>query len=391
MNILIIHNRYVYPGGEDEVVKSEKALLEENGHHVHLYERSNTEIQSYHLLQKIRFALYDTHYSKKSYNDIRVLIKRRKIDIVHIHNTFTTISPSVYYACQDQNIPIVQTLHNYRFLCPIALFYRKQKICEECLTKGRKAAVLNRCWKNSYLYSAILTKTIDRFYDKGILEKKIGRFIALSQFSKDKFVECGFNEKRISIKSNFLKNDPKTSQRKKSFALYVGGFHSYKGLQTLLKAWNLLKGSFPLKVIGDGPLKNELVPTINRSNIEICGQKSNEEVLQLLKDCSFLIFPSECYENFPLTIVEAYASGVPIVASDIGAMKELIISGKTGLSFKAGDAQDLADKVTTFIEDHSLVEKMGASARLEYEQKYTKEKNYQELIKIYNQTIELSR
>ncbi len=391
MKILLIHNLYLQPGGEDEVVKTEKKMLEQFGHKVILYERYNKEIEAYNVFQKIKFTLTDIYWSKVSYKAIRKIIQKEKPDIAHIHNTFSVISPSVYQACHDENIPIVQTLHNYRFLCPIAIFYRSGKVCTDCLSTGRKAAVINRCWKNSYFMSFVLKRIIDKFYAKEIVTKTIDHFIVLSEFSKKMHVQNGFAQDKLTVKPNFLDFDPGISSVNGDYALFVGGLQDYKGIKVLLEAWGKLKGLLKLKIIGDGPLRQDVIAASKETNIEFLGQRPLSEVMEHMKKSFFVVLPSQCFENFPRVIVEAYACGKPVVVSDIGSLGELVQKKVTGLRFDPKSSDDLAQKVQWMIANPSLAQEMGQNARKVYEEKYIMQENYSALLKIYEKTIVSSR
>ncbi len=383
MRILLIHNHYLEQGGEDEVVRTEKAMLKRFGHEVIFYERSNAELSHLNPLQKIRYFTRDIFWSKKTYEEVCQIINEQKPDIAHIHNTFLMISPSVYEACFEKRIPVVQTLHNYRFLCPIGTFYRKTKVCEDCLKTGKKSAVIHRCYKNSYIASSILINIIRFFFQNKILSQKINHFIVLSEFSLKKYLDNGFPTEKFSIKPNFLDFDPGISETQGQYALFVGGFFPYKGIRTLLKAWDKLKEDFPLKMIGDGPLFKRLKERFGKSNIEFLGRKPFKEILEYLKGALFVIVPSECYENFPRIIVEAYACGIPVIASNLGAMKDLVKDHSHGLLFEAGNSDDLALKITHLIRNKALVQELGKNAREEYMRKYTFERNYESLMEIY--------
>ncbi len=387
MNILIIHNRYQIPGGEDEVVRSEKAMLERFGHKAVLYERSNVEIEQSSFTEKMRFAVRDVRWSPRSYREIREIIRKENIDLVHAHNTFLVISPSVYQSCRDENVPVVQTLHNYRFLCPNGLFYRDGHICTDCLKFGRQSAIVNRCWRNSFGASLMITKTVDAFYAKGILQDDIQHYIALSDFSRRLFVQNGLPEGKVSVKPNFFNFDPGSVMEKENYALYIGGFFSYKGVETLVSAWRDVGNECTLKMIGDGPLFSR-IQEVKTDNIELLGRRSFEETIQYLRRARFLIVPSECYENFPRVIVEAFACGVPVAASDLGAMRELIREGITGVLFEPRNSRAMKEKVQQLIAQPALLKQMGKNARQEFEEKYTQESNYARLMDIYSRAVE---
>lgn len=390
MKILIIHNRYIYPGGEDQVVEAERRMLEKFGHKVILYEQSNSQIRHFKLFHKISFILKDIYWSRHSYRAIRTLIQKEEPDIAHFHNSFFCISPSAYDACYDAKVPIVQTLHNYRFLCPIGLFYHHGRLCENCLSHGKIAAVKNKCWKDSYLFSFILTKVVTSFEKRRILSEKIGHFIALTPFSRQKFIDNGFDKERITIKPNFLDVEFKPSPETGTYGLFIGALSAYKGIRPLVEAWPTLKKDFPLKIIGDGPLYHALRRSTVSTSIEFLGAKSLNETLQYLKTSLFVVVPSECYENFPRVILEAFGCGVPVVATNHGAMKNLVAHGKTGLLFQNGCREDLVKKIQLLIENPSLAKELGMNARRQYEEHYTLENNYEILMDIYHRTLEKS-
>jgi glycosyltransferase involved in cell wall biosynthesis len=387
MKVLIVHNSYLQQGGEDSVVTAEKEMLLRHGHKVCLYWRTNEELGKYPFLQKIKFVLQDILWSKKTYEDLSRIIKEEKPDIAHFHNTFLMVSPSAYDACRDAGIQVVQTLHNYRFLCPIGVFYRENRVCEDCLHQGMKAAVKNRCWKNSYGLTWLLTRIIGYMKKKRILQKRVSRFIVLSEFSKEKYVQNGFPVEKFIIKPNFIDFDPGVRKQKGDYVLFVGALRNYKGILTLVQSWRMLGDSVTLKIVGDGPLHNEIVRMASQQNIEILGAKPFAQTLEIIKAALFVIVPSECYENFPRIIIESFACGVPVLASDLGAMQEQIEDGETGLLFKPGDQLDLIRKIRMMLEDKERLACMGRNARKRYEQHYTSGKNHDHLHAIYREVL----
>ena len=388
MRILIVHNQYQIAGGEDEVVKAEQRMLEKFRHEVVLYQRSNRSIDGLSPAEKLRFVLKDVYWSARVYDEIKKVIKDKGIQLVHVHNTFLCVSPSVYQACSDQAVPVVQTLHNYRFLCPIGTFYRQGHLCHDCLNQGRKAAVVNRCWKNSFFASWILKRVVDRHYAMNVFAEKVRHLITLSEFSRQMYIDNGFDREKISVKPNFIDFDPGREVAKEDYAVFVGGFFSYKGIETMLKAWQNVAGKLRLRLIGDGPLFARMRETYQGERIEFLGRKPLSEAMDILKRARFSIVPSECYENFPRIVVESFACGVPVIASRLGALKELVQEGSTGMLFEPGNAQDLTGKLRIFRDDPFKVQSMARNARQEYERKYTMDKNYQILMKIYGSVCE---
>lgn len=383
MKILIVHNQYLDAGGEDAVVESEKKMLEAYGHEVVYYKRSNQEILAYSSLKRCT-VLKDISSSSHSYREIRDLIKKYNLEIAHVHNIFLLISPSVYYACKREGIPVVQSLHNYRLLCANGTLFRNGHICQKCLGQSSWPSVFYGCWRQSRFMTAALVKAL-------VVQRKstrmINRFIALSSFSRDKFIEGGLPPKKIMVKPNFIDFDPGHRTSIGKYALFIGTLRHYKGIFTLLSAWQDIN-KMSLKVVGNGPLYNDVIKKYRRNhNVEFLGNIPLSDMIDLIKGSCFMVVPSECFENFPRVIIESFACGVPVLASDIGAMQELVKDGINGLLFECGNAVDLGEKAKRLFNNESLNTMLGANARKIYEEKYTMENNYRALMKIYEEAI----
>ncbi len=384
MKILFAHNYYQLSGGEDEVVHSEIALIKEMGHKLHFFSIHNNEINN--IRAKIKSAT-NLIYSFKSKQKIIKTLKQFKPDVVHVHNFFPLITPSVYDACAEIHIPCVQSLHNYRTICPGALLLRKGEICEKCVKKSLCYAIIHRCYKDSIIGSIDVAGMV-KFYNRKKHLDKVNRFICLTEFSKKKFIQSGFPANKISVKPNFVKNQLNTKGKSSNHhkkALFVGRLSQEKGIDTLIKAWKTI--DYPLEIVGTGPLLNKIQNNVPQ-NIRFSGYLPKEKVMQKMAESSFLIMPSICYEGFPMVIVESFACGLPVIASKLGSMEEIIQDGITGMHFKPGDPYDLSKKINQIISSPEKLHQMGINARDEYEQKYTPEKNYNMLIKIYNEVIE---
>lgn len=386
MKILVVHNHYLEKGGEDEVVYSEINLLKKFGHKVNFYERSNTEINGISLFKKLCFFTKDIIWSDETYGEIKDLIKKERPDIAHIHNIFFLISPSIYYALSEENIPIVQSLHNYRFICSNGLFYKDGKICEKCVNNHFWPAVVNRCWRNSFFLTLLVTRVLKTHYKT--FRGKINTYITMSEFSKNKFVEAGLPKEKIYIKPNFIDLQIKERKNVKDYALFVGRLADYKGLDTLISSYREIRNNFPLKIIGDGPLLKDMQAKIRKTNnIELLGRLPYDRTIKYIRNSAFVIFPSECYENMPRVIIESFACGIPVIASNIGPIKEIIQEGLTGLFFDYGDSKDLSIKIKYLMENKNLISKMGENACKIYEKKFSPEVNYSILMDIYNKTL----
>lgn len=377
LRIIVAHNHYQYRGGEDEVVDTEIALLEKNGHMVERYERNNHEIEEINKLDLLKQTLW----SNKTQKEIRKLIDGFEPDIIHVHNTLPLISASVYWAAYEAGIPVVQTLHNFRLACPQGMFLYKGKLCEDCLGHFPWRGVVKKCYRESMAQSAAVATMLGVHRILGTYREKITSYIALNNFCKNKFIQAGLPEEKIFIKPNFV-DIPRVESIKRKGGLFVGRLAQEKGIVILADA--LTQGKLQIDVIGVGPQETLLS---NHKGVKFLGRQSQEQVYEKMRSAAYLVMPSIWYENFPRTLVEAFACGLPVIASDLGAMAELIQHKKTGLLFKAGSATALSEAMQWAADNPQEMVAMGVNARHEYENSYTANKNYGQLMAIYNEAI----
>lgn len=385
MKILLVHNRYQIPGGEDVVFDQERQLLENAGHDVITYLRSNFEGDSWTGLRRLALVK-NIAWSGDTKLHLARLLQETKPDIVHVHNTFMMMSSSVFAACKEAGVPVVQTLHNYRMFCPAANYVREGKVCEECREHSVMRGIHYGCYRASRgatasVALAITTQRRRKSYPD--------RFIALTEFSRQKFIAGGLPGDKVCVKPNFVAPDPGPGPGKGEYAIYAGRLSDEKGLDSLLLAWKRLPG-IPLQIVGDGPLLAPLqakAAALGLPTVRFHGRLPRNKTLEMIKLARFLVAPSQCYENFPMGIAEAFACAVPVICSRLGGMQELVQDGRTGLLFTPGDANDLAEKVQAAWSDPATTGRMSQEARWEYETKYTAEKNYPLLLKIYQQVI----
>jgi glycosyltransferase involved in cell wall biosynthesis len=383
--VLLVHNYYQQSGGEDVVFNSEKKLLQSRGHQIFEYTDTNIRLEKMNRFS----AAHEMIWSGSTYSRFKKLLFETKPEVVHFHNTFILISPSAYYACKELNIPVVQTLHNYRLFCVNALFFRDGVVCEKCLTLSAPIwGVLYKCYRDSRSQSAAVATMLAYHGLLRTWQEKVDCYIALTKFARQKFIQGGLPPNKIVIKPNFVANLPNfIPSSLGNFVLFVGRIAPEKGIVTLLNAWKTLP--IPLKIAGDGPLREVIQGTVaNSSFIDYIGHLKHDAIIDLFKQARFVVFPSEWFESFPIVIVESFACGLPVIASSLGAGSELIRSGETGLLFNPGDPVDLAAKVQWLWDHSEESERMGRNARREYEQKYTPERNYQMLMDIYSRVIE---
>jgi glycosyltransferase involved in cell wall biosynthesis len=392
MKILMVHNSYQQNGGEDVVFENDRDLLSARGHGVCIYRRHNDEIGRYGLVAKSTLPLR-TVWAWDSAAQLRQILQRERPDVAHFHNTFPLISPAAYYACRDAEVPVVQSLHNPRLICPAATFYREGRACIECL--GRSVAwpaILHACYHRSRAQTAVITGMLAIHSSLNTWSRLVDAYIVFSDFYRRAFIDAGFPQVKIHVKPHFVPFDPGIEKRAADYALFIGRLAPEKGVPTLLKAWNLLQPlAIPLKIRGDGPLLNQLPKAQLENNIQVIPHLSRQDLTALLHGARFLVWPSEgYYETFGLVAIEALACGLPVIASRSGAMAEIVDHQRTGLHFNPGDPRDLAAKVEWAWTHPIQMKAMGDAARREYEMKYTAERNYQILMEIYRHAAQLN-
>ncbi len=378
VNVLVVHNAYQQRGGEDSVVEAEIALLRSKGHHVELHSLSNDSIAS---VGKVALAS-QTFWSRQTIKDFTALASAFQPDIVHVHNTFPLISPSVYWASAQLKLPVVQTLHNFRLHCPQAMYLREGSVCEDCLGKVPWRGALRGCYRDSKVQSAVLAGMVTVHRALGTWQNKITRYIALNEFCKNKFVEGGLPAERIVVKPNFVDFATPLERQREGF-LFVGRLSTEKGLDVLAAALRKVAAG-TVKVAGTGPEERLLT---NAPGLTAMGSLSMDRVRHEMSSAMALLLPSIWYENFPRTLVEAFACGLPVIASRIGALAELVTHGKTGLLFETGNADGLAEMMRWALDNPEAMRTMGRNARTQYEAEFTAEINYQQLMKIYESAI----
>ena len=385
MKILLIHNYYQQPGGEDQVFATEAALLEANGHTVIRYTAHNNQVAEMNQLSLVQA----TFWNKAVYQELRALIRRERPQVAHFHNTFPLISPAAYYAAKAEGVAVVQTLHNYRLLCPSqgGIFLRQGEVCEDCLGKFVPwSGIVHSCYRNSKAGTTVHAIMLSWHRAMQTWTKMVDVYIALTEFAQQKFIQGGLPEAKMVIKPNFVYPDPNPGMGQGGYALFVGRLASEKGINTLLAAWEQLGNGVPLKIVGDGPLAVQVDQATQRlPEIEWLGQLPKTQVLALMQSAQILLFPSLWYEGFPMVIAEAFAVGLPVVASNLGSMSSLIDPGRTGLHFCPGNPEDLAAQVEWVLTHPTALTQMRQESRAEFEAKYTAAQNYQILMEIYQQ------
>lgn len=389
MIVLSVHNFYQQPGGEDEVFRQEAQLLEQNGHKVVRCQAHNDDLSSENPLALVT----KTVFNRDIYRKLRTLIREHRPEIVHVHNTFPLLSPAVYYAAASERVPVVQTLHNYRLLCPSSVLYREGVICERCMDRRSLwPAVRHSCYRQNRRASAAAAGMLTVHRVLETFRKRVTSYIALSEFARAKFIQGGLAPENVFVKPNFVDPDPGRGLGLGNYCMFVGRLTEEKGVRTLIDAWTRHSPSIDLEVAGDGELAPEVAAAAAQcSRIRWLGRLQKADLYERMKGAAALIVPSVWYEPFGLVVVEAFAMGLPVVASRIGALGEIVQHGRTGLHFEAGNAEDLAAQVRSFADVYRGARAMRAEARKEFECKYTGRENYSLLMDIYQKTIHRHR
>lgn len=378
--VLIVHNYYQIPGGEDTVVANEKKLLEDHGHKVSLYTRHNSELKTFSKIQKLLLPI-STIFNFQTYKEVKKIIRQEKIEIVHVHNTLNLVSPSVYYAAWFCQVPVVQTVHNFRLLCPGATFFRDGHVCEECLSKGLACAVKHKCYRGSRVQTlaCVISTWIHRFIGT---YKKLN-YICLTEFNREKLLTLKqIKEEQIFIKPNFVEEAKEIIpyEKRKNQCIYVGRLEEIKGIDVLLEAWKLLGDAAPeLLMCGKGPLEDwakEFIEKNRLLKVKLLGFVPNTEVRKMIGESKALILPTQVYEGFPMTIAESYACGTPVIGSDLGNTGSLIENAISGYKFDPKSSEGLAAAVKS-------MEKSESGLKTDFIKKYSSERNYRILREIY--------
>lgn len=386
MKVLVAHNFYQHQGGEDAVFASEMTLLRRNGNEVIEYVRHNSDINKFALTQ---FAILParTLWNWDSYAQIKRILLEQKPDIAHFHNTFPLISPAAYHACWDLKIPVVQSLHNSRLFCPSGGLFYQGSYCERCLGKSLPwAGIARGCYRNSRVQTGMVGIMTAAHRHLGTWNEKVSRYVVFNSFFRQKFIQAGLPPEKIAIKPHFLE-DPGPGSKDRQYALYVGRLSEPKGVLTLLGAAQKLP-HVPIKLCGSGPLEEHVSSIVRSSdNLEVIPFGPREQVLELMKNAAFLIWPSEAVESFGLVALEAFACGKPVIFSGLGAMPDLVEQNRTGIAFRAGDPDDLAAKIAWAWEHGDEMSRMGRTARQVYEAHYSADRNYGQLMQIYSDAL----
>jgi glycosyltransferase involved in cell wall biosynthesis len=354
------------------------------------YRRSNSELGD-DLASKMLFA-GRAFWSRKAEREIQAIILRTRPHVAHFHNVFPQISVSGYRACKRLGVPVIQTVHNYRLICVRGDYFRNNRVCHDCLKwKVPLPALLHRCYRGSFAQSAAAAAALAAHQVLRTWNRLVDVFVALTEFGKLKLIEAGFPEQKIVVKPNFVHPDPGICERysSKGYALFVGRLSPEKRVVSLIEAWGTID-DVPLVIVGSGPgeaLIKQIVGCGQLSNVQLIEAQPRTELLALMKGAKLLLVPSEWYETFGMVIIEAFACGIPVFASRLGAMRELIEDGKTGRLFTPGSIEEIRQCMAWASQHPAELARMGLNARNVFETRYTAEVNYPLMMGVYSKAI----
>lgn len=387
--VLQVHTRYRQAGGEDEVVAAEKRLLEDAGLAVHQVVFDNADLrESESMAGDIRLAL-SAIWSRAAAKRVSAALIESDAQVMHVHNTFTAASPSVYAAASARGVPIVQTLHNYRFVCPAATLFRDGRPCTDCV--GRSIpwpGVVHACVRGSRSQSLVVAATSTVHRTRGTFGA-IGAFIALTEFQRQMMTAGGLPARKIRVVPNFLEPDPGPGVGSREGLLFVGRLSVEKGVAALTAAAARLPGL--VSVVGSGPLAPAVERADTAGDVRYRGALDRNSVAAAIRGAIALVVPSVWFEGLPLVVLEAFASGTPVVASRIGSLAELVEDGVTGLLVSPNDPDDLAGRMKWAADHPAEMGEMGLRARSRYEALYRGATHLSELRAVYESVARMTK
>jgi glycosyltransferase involved in cell wall biosynthesis len=404
MKIIYLNNYHYIRGGSERVLFEEMRMLREGGHEVGIYARSHDKNEASEYAEffpppldterlPLKFTTLRTVkeliYSNAARKGLREVIKRFRPDVAHAHNIYGRLSLSVLDELKAAGVPVVMTLHDLKLLCPSYLMLNKGSICERCKKQKFYHAVLTRCHKRSYAASLIyaLESWINYAFGK---YKSVSMFIAPSRFLRDKCIAYGVDRARIIFIPNFINDLSVPQTAVGDYLLYMGRLSREKGVATLIRACSRLSGFISLKIVGDGPMRQVLEREVHDAGLPISftGYLKDNALEDALSRARAMVLPSEWYENAPMSILEAFAYGKPVIGSNIGGIAEIIDDGINGYLFEAGNTRDLAEKINLlFSKGKNDISQMGMLARKTVEEKFSAETHYQKLMSLYNKVL----
>lgn len=395
LRILLAHNFYgsSAPSGENKVFEAELALLRDRGHDVETFVRHSDEIRSQGNWGVVKGAL-STPWNPWAASSLMRAVARFRPNVVHVHNSFPLISPSVFHYIGSKSAKVM-TLHNYRIFCSAGIPMREGKVCTECLdARSMIPAVRYGCYRGSRVATLPMAVSVGMHRALGTWTHKVDGFIALSNFQRQRLVQAGLPPHKVHVKPNFYPGSPSVFPwlDRGHYVIFAGRLTAEKGVLNLLKAWrNWGVGAPELRIVGEGPMRAELELLADGLPVRFLGQLQASEAEEQIAGAKLLVLPSECFEGFPMVVRESFAFGTPVAVSDLGPLPSIVTDGVNGLVFPVANPQMLFNKVRQAWETPGLLARLGEGARIEFEAKYNEDANYEILMQIYCDSIAMSK
>jgi glycosyltransferase involved in cell wall biosynthesis len=389
LRVLVAHNWYrtEQPSGENNVVAQEVALLRQAGHQVDLFERRSDDISDFSLPRKALVPL-GVPRNPRARAAFAERLRTERPDIVHVHNTFPLLSPSILDACRDAAVPVVATLHNYTQICPTGTLYRDGGVCTSCVGRVPLPAVRHGCYRGSSVASVPVALSLQ--LNRRRWWQSVSRFLCISNAQRQTLVANGMPADLLTVKYNFVEDTDHRRTGTGEHLLYLGRLAEEKGLRLLMAAWDRLAAGgglgVPLVIAGAGPLADEVTRwAANRHDVRFVGRLDNDASRAMVARSVAVVVPSEWLETFGLVVVEAMSAGVPSVVAGHSSLAELVADGVTGLTHTPGDAKSLADALGRVVRAPSS---LGRAARERYEREFTRAVGLTNLVTSYRQVLE---
>lgn len=388
MKILVIHNSYAKYSGEEAVVHSQVELLEQHGHDVLYYGRHSGELGERWWGKYMAF--FTGLYNPISNRRVRKIIQQSKPDIVHVHNLFPSVSPSILPVISRMGLPIVMTVHNYRLICPNGLFYTKNQVCEKCSHRGKEwNCILNNCEKSRMKSAGYALRNLWS-RKRGYYRENVDRYLCLTEFQRQKLAQNGFEAAKLEVLPNYIRTQGEIGQHtyqpgQRKYIVFAGRINKQKGFDFLAETMWLLK-DVPLKAAGDkadGSINLDQLP----ENIQIMGKLKKEQMDGLYSGAKFLVFTSASYEGFPMVLLEAFQHGLPIIAPKLGPNPDIVSDGVNGMLYEPGDKHSLAEAIDKLWQNEDQCRNMSQN-NLAESAKYSPESYYQGHLKVYQSLLQ---
>jgi glycosyltransferase involved in cell wall biosynthesis len=392
MRILLVHNRYRSgaPSGENRVVDQEGEALEALGHEVMRFGRSSDEIAEWPVAKKASLPAR-VIWSRETRRDLTTVLREHRPEVVHVHNTFPLLSAAVLYACRDERVPVVATLHNYRLACANGLFFRSGAVCHDCAHGLPVQAVLHGCYRESPAATAPVALSLS--LHRQAWRSLVSAYVFVSASQRDLLAGADLARGRVFVRYNLIPRRSRSQTARAPTVVFAGRLDEAKGVRLLMAGWDdyCRKYGEPglnLVIAGGGPLDDEVEAWASaRPSVDMTGPLSSDQCADLISRARAVLLPSAWEETFGLVAVEAMAAGVPPIAAGHGSFTELITSGEDGLLFKPGDPAALALAIADVERNPERYEIYGDQARKTYEQRFNPQRSVEDLLGIYRFAI----